>query len=348
VDGRDGSDRAADVVRGDGDAVAVTEGGDPAELQQAAAVHLVGGGDVHPVGFEHLVELAGVAEVLAGEDRGVHLGGDPPVGVVLPGRAGILQPRQVVRFEFPPEAGCGLDGEVPVEVEAEVDLVTDLLADGLDKRDLVLDGVVVEPARGGVHVAVGAHVEVELQRLEPVVDHLAGRAGVGLGGVDVAGIAVGLLGGAQRLPAVGVTVNPDAVAVLPAHEFVGGDAVDLPLEVPQRHLDAGTDPVFDQPLDVERVLSLQQARALWSVAVDLSDAVDVGVGLDFHETPPKVALQDHRAHVGDLEVALGRAAPLVGLQIAPRHPAAGRDDVVGNVAVTVVGHDGRGDDRWPP
>mgnify|MGYP000087702594 CR=1 FL=1 len=51
-------------------------------------------------------------------------------------------------------------------------------ADGLDQAHLVLDGLVVETARGRVHVGVGADVEVELQRREAVVDHLAGRRSV--------------------------------------------------------------------------------------------------------------------------------------------------------------------------
>ena len=345
----DRPDGAGDVVRGDGHAVEVTDGRDAHELAQATALADVGGGDVHRAGPRRVVELRGRHEVLARQDGGRYLVGHAAARVRLLGRYGVLQPREVESVEFPPEATRGLDGEVPVEVHPEVDVVADLVADGLDERHLVCDGLVVESTRRRVDVPGGRHVEVELQRGKPLVDHLARGPSVRLRGVDVAGVDLARLGLSEGFAAVGVTVESDPVAVLPAEEFVDGDAEHLPLDVEARHLDPVERRLSDAPaprvalvekcpdaVGVERVLAHEVAREPLDElhepvrgAVGLADAVDARIGLYLHDAPGEVARESHRPDVGYLDVALRRSVGFGHREVAPRHAAALRNAVLG-------------------
>jgi hypothetical protein len=165
----------------------------------------------------------GSVQALADAQADRDLGADLLEGVVALGRAGLLEPGDVVGGEALGEADGGGDVVEGVGVDEDLDIGADSLADGLDHGDA-----------GVLDLAVDLAVEVV------AVDQVAGgHEGVGLDGAGAAldlgeGVLDHLLDGAGVLE---VGVEGDGVADLAAEQAIDRDAEGLGGDVPAGDVD---------------------------------------------------------------------------------------------------------------
>ena len=190
--------------------------------------------------LEQFVERLAQRQPLAGRERDPRATRELGHRPRLLGRAGLLEEPRPVGLEHAEVLGRHLRRAAPVEIDHQLDLVTDRIADGRHRGvGVTEDGAPVERRRARDHHLELDRVKPGLHRLERLIAGFAGLERV----VD------GL-----HLAAAEVVVEPDLVADVATQQLPHRHPERFAEDVPARLLDPGDRRSFDHP-GAEEVLA---------------------------------------------------------------------------------------------
>ena len=274
------AERSIRVVRLEADIVRLCHRSNLLELGYAAALHDVRLDHLHNLSLQQIGVVPLGIKALAGRKRDVHLLGDALHGIEVLRRHRFFIHERAVRFHRVADADGIRRCEPAMHFDQQLHIVSDRLAHGfklLDGDALRLDGDEQSAMVEGVALERG-------ESLLCVAQSVLHR----------------ILDGEAIPPAV----TPELVAHRAAEELIDGNAERLPLDVPERNLDAANSrhlhhtathmevmierlPVL---LDAVRVLADEHLAELFDHTGDreragccLAPACDALVGLNLHE-----------------------------------------------------------------